>query len=160
MPASTRYGYVMATLPSNLPRRHGPRQSSRASASFLTSIPPPRPAGKRETAGPHLQGGDIVLPGDTSVVLRPVGEPGAAENIGKTIVTSDGTTLLGADDKAGIAIIMTAVQTLLNDPSILHGDIRIAFTPDEEVGDGTKFFDIKAFGASSRTRSTAIRRAS
>ena len=68
-------------------------------------------------------------------------------NIGKTIVTSDGTTLLGADDKAGIAIIMTAAERILDDPSLLHGDMKIAFTPDEEVGAGTKYFDIKRFGA-------------
>jgi tripeptide aminopeptidase len=73
--------------------------------------------------------------------------PELANNIGKTIITTDGTTLLGADDKAGLAIIMTAVQTLINNPSLLHGDIKIGFTPDEEVGAGTKFFDVQKFGA-------------
>ena len=63
------------------------------------------------------------------------------------IVTSDGTTLLGADDKAGLAIIMTAIQSILENPKIMHGDIKIGFTPDEEVGAGTKFFDINKFGA-------------
>jgi tripeptide aminopeptidase len=92
-------------------------------------------------------GGDIVLPGDTSVVIRVAENPELKNNVGRTIVTSDGTTLLGADDKAGIAIIMTAAQTLIDTPRLLHGDIRIAFTPDEEVGAGTKFFDLKEFGA-------------
>ena len=62
-------------------------------------------------------------------------------------MTTDGTTLLGADDKAGVAVIMTLAETLVSSPKLLHGDIRLAFTPDEEVGAGTKFFDIKAFGA-------------
>jgi tripeptide aminopeptidase len=92
-------------------------------------------------------GGDLVLPGNPSVVILESENPELKTNIGKTIVTTDGTTLLGADDKAGIAIIMTAVERLLADPSLLHGDIRIAFTPDEEIGAGTKFFDLKAFGA-------------
>ena len=95
----------------------------------------------------RYQGGDIVLPADPSVVLRVSENPELKNNIGKTIVTTDGTTLLGADDKAGIAIIMAAIQRVLEDPAHLHGNIRVAFTPDEEVGAGTKFFDIKKFGA-------------
>ena len=95
----------------------------------------------------NYQGGDIVLPGKPDVVITVSENRELKNNIGKTIVTSDGTTLLGADDKAGVAIIVTAAQRLLNDPSILHGDIKIAFTPDEEVGTGTKHFDIKKFGA-------------
>jgi tripeptide aminopeptidase len=73
--------------------------------------------------------------------------PQLKENTGKQIVTSDGTTLLGADDKAGVAIIMAAAERLMSEPGLIHGDVRIAFTPDEEVGAGTKYFDIKAFGA-------------
>jgi tripeptide aminopeptidase len=109
------------------------------------------PSASGENVKPQViryDGGDVTLPGDTSVVIRASENPALALNVGRQIVTSDGTTLLGADDKAGIAIIMTAVQELLADPKKLHGDIRIGFTPDEEVGAGTKFFNIKAFGAS------------
>ncbi|MEK9138542.1 MAG: peptidase T, partial [Bacteroidota bacterium] len=88
-----------------------------------------------------------VLPADPSVVLKVSENPELAHNVGKTIVTTDGATLLGADDKAGLAIIMTAMQNLVDNPSFLHGDIRVAFTPDEEIGAGTKYFDIKKFGA-------------
>ena len=93
------------------------------------------------------RGGDIVLPGDPSVVIKDSENPELKKQVGKTIITSDGTTLLGADDKAGIAIIMTAMQHLIEHPNLLHGDIKVGFTPDEEVGMGTKYFDIKKFGA-------------
>jgi tripeptide aminopeptidase len=92
-------------------------------------------------------GGDIVLPGDPSVVIKKSENPELKNNVGRKIVTSDGTTLLGADDKAGVAIIMAAVEQLIRNPQILHGDIKVAFTPDEEVGAGTKYFDIMEFGA-------------
>ncbi len=95
----------------------------------------------------NYKGGDIVLPGDPNTVIRVSENPALKTAIGKMIVTSDGTTLLGADDKAGIAIIMTAIQQLIANPKIPHGEIKIGFTPDEEVGAGTKFFDIKKFGA-------------
>jgi tripeptide aminopeptidase len=95
----------------------------------------------------EYKGGDIVLPGDPSVVIRISENPDLEQNMGKTIVTSDGTTLLGADDKAGLAIIMTMAQHLITYPRVLHGPIRIGFTPDEEVGGGTKYFDIAKFGA-------------
>jgi tripeptide aminopeptidase len=95
----------------------------------------------------NYKGGDIVLPGDSDVIIRESENPSLKAGIGKMLVTSDGTTLLGADDKAGIAIIMTAVQTLLEKPGIPHGNIHIGFTPDEEIGAGTKYFDIKKFGA-------------
>jgi tripeptide aminopeptidase len=143
------YGYVMASIPSNLPPSH--RAHGKVPAiGFIAHVDTSPSA-----SGAHVQpqvienykGGEIALPGDPSVVILSSENPELQKNIGKTIVTSDGTTLLGADNKAGVAIIMTAVQTLLNTPSILHGDVRIAFTPDEEVGTGTKYFDMKAFGA-------------
>jgi tripeptide aminopeptidase len=93
------------------------------------------------------KGGDIVLRGDQSVVIRFSENPELANNVGKKIVTTDGTTLLGADNKAGIAIIMTAAQSLLAGAGALHGPIRIGFTPDEEVGGGTTYFDRAKFGA-------------
>jgi len=143
-----KYGYVMATIPSNLPKSH-PARGKVPTIGFIAHVDT-SPSASGANVKPQViayKGGDIVLPGDNSVVIRTSENPELQNNIGKTIVTSDGTTLLGADDKAGLAIIMTAVQTLVNNPSLLHGDVRVAFTPDEEVGNGTKFFDINAFGA-------------
>lgn len=144
-----KFGYVMGTLPSNLPKSHRaygkvPRVGLLA---HMDTSPEVNGANVRPQVIKNYQGGDIVLPGDSSVVIRVSENPELLKNIGKTIVTTDGTTLLGADDKAGIAAIMTAIQTLVNDPKILHGDIKVGFTPDEEVGRGTDHFDLKSFGA-------------
>jgi tripeptide aminopeptidase len=95
----------------------------------------------------NYDGGDIVLPGDTRKVLRAEENPHLAERAGHDIVTTDGTTLLGADDKAGIAEIMGAVAYLAAHPEIEHAPIRVAFTVDEEVGRGVDHFDIDEFGA-------------
>src|SRR5437867_4420351 len=144
-----KYGYIIATVPSNLPRTDNifSKVPVIGFISHVDTSPSMTAVNVKPQVVEHYKGGDIVLPGDPSVVLRVSENPELAHNIGKTIVTTDGTTLLGADDKAGLAIIMTAVQTLMNDPSIPHGDVRIAFTPDEEIGAGTKYFDIKKFGA-------------
>ncbi len=144
-----KYGYVMATIPANLPARH-PAAGKVPIVGFIAHVdtsPSASGANVRPQLIEHYDGGDIVLPGNPSVVIRVDENPELKQNIGKAIVTSDGTTLLGADDKAGVAILMSAAQQLMTNPSILHGDIRLAFTPDEEVGSGTKYFDIKAFGA-------------
>jgi tripeptide aminopeptidase len=93
------------------------------------------------------QGGDIVLRGDTSQVIRYREHPALADQIGNDIVTTDGTTLLGADDKAGIAEIMDAAQFLVGHPEIKHGPIKILFTPDEEIGRGTDKVDLTKLGA-------------
>jgi len=93
------------------------------------------------------QGGDITLPGDPTQVIRVVDNPELAELIGDDIITADGTTLLGSDDKAGIAEILTMVDTLRQNPQIDHGSIAIAFTPDEEIFEGIKTFDVQGFGA-------------
>ncbi|MDY6065990.1 MAG: peptidase T [Finegoldia sp.] len=93
----------------------------------------------------EYKGGDIVL--SDSVVTRVEDFPFLKDLEGQTLITTDGSTLLGADDKAGIAIIMTAVEYLIENPQIKHGDIKIAFTPDEEVGKGAHLFDIDRFGA-------------
>jgi tripeptide aminopeptidase len=95
----------------------------------------------------NWDGGDIVLPGDSEKVLRPAENPILAARVGHDIVTTDGTTLLGADDKAGIAEIMGAVAYLAAHPEIEHAPIRVGFTVDEEVGRGVDHFDIDAFGA-------------
>ena len=143
------HGYVMATLPGNIPPDH--TAHGRVPVIGFVAHVDTSPSASGKNVKPQVlqyQGGDIVLPGDSSVVIRASENAELAKNLGKTIVTSDGSTLLGADDKAGIAIIMTAAQTLLANSGLLHGDIRIGFTPDEEVGGGTKYFDIQKFGAS------------
>jgi tripeptide aminopeptidase len=144
-----KYGYVTATIPSNL------AQSDKAfgkvpPVGFIAHVdtsPEVSGANVKPQVIKDYPGGDIVLPGDKSVVIRVSENPHLADNVGKTLVTTDGTTLLGADDKAGLAIIMRAVQTLMSNGKIPHGDIKIAFTPDEEVGTGTKFFNLEEFGA-------------
>ena len=94
------------------------------------------------------QGGDLVLPGDPNQVIRPADYPALLDLMGDDIITADGTTLLGSDDKAGIAEILAMVDTLNQNPEIRHGTIAIAFTPDEEVYRGIQTFDIERFGAS------------
>jgi tripeptide aminopeptidase len=95
----------------------------------------------------NYQGGDIVLPKDTTQVLTVANTPVLKELIGDDIITADGTTLLGSDDKSGVAEIMTMADTLIQNPQIKHGTIAIAFTPDEEVGGGIDKFDVPGFGA-------------
>lgn len=95
----------------------------------------------------NYDGGEILLNQDTKESLKPSDYPELADYIGQDLITTDGTTLLGADDKAGVAEIMTMAAELLAHPEIPHGKICIAFTPDEEVGRGTDFFDVKGFGA-------------
>lgn len=92
-------------------------------------------------------GGDILLDPAEGIVLSPRDFPELSQLIGKTLITTDGSTLLGADNKAGIAEIVTAVEYLINNPGIPHGEIRIAFTPDEEIGRGADHFDVDGFGA-------------
>jgi len=139
------YGYVMATLPSNLPpEKKGDVPVIGLIAHVDTS---PEVSGENVKARviENYDGGDIVL--SEGVVISVEENPHLLDNIGGTIITSDGTTLLGADDKAGVAEIMAALRILVDNPSIPHGKVRIGFTPDEEVGNGTKFFDVERFGA-------------
>ena len=140
------YGYVMATLPSNL--SEGERSKVPAIGFIAHVDTSPEVSGKdvKPIIHRNYRGGDIVLPGAPDQVIKFEENPALKDHIGDDIITSDGTTLLGADDKAGIAEIMTAIEYLLNHPEIKHGDIRIAFTPDEEVGNGTKYFDKEKFG--------------
>ena len=95
----------------------------------------------------NYQGGDIVLPGDPSQVITVAQNPDLADLVGDDIITTDGTTLLGSDDKAGVAAIMTLVDVLTADPSVAHGPIAIGFTCDEEIGVGIDRFDVAEFGA-------------
>ena len=137
------HGYVLASLPANITT---PCPAIGFVAHVDTS-PEVSGANVKPQIIKEYKGGDISLPGDPTVMIQASENPALRTAIGKTIVTSDGTTLLGADDKAGIAIIMSMIQSLQQNPKILHGEIKVAFTPDEEVGAGTKFFDIKKFGA-------------
>jgi tripeptide aminopeptidase len=95
----------------------------------------------------NYQGQDLVLNADLVINLKPVDFPELLKYVGQDLITTDGKTLLGADDKAGIAEIITAMDHLIHHPEIRHGKIRICFTPDEEVGQGTKHFDVEKFGA-------------
>ncbi len=143
-----KFGYVTGTIPANL----GPDRAKRVpTIGFLAHVdtsPAITGANVKPVVHSNYQGGDIVLPGDTTQIISPSEYPNLEKRyIGMDIVTSDGTTLLGADDKAGVAEIMTAIDVFRQNPDVKHGTIRIAFTPDEEVGNGTKFFDVEKFGA-------------
>ncbi len=137
------YAYVMATLPANT-KRHIPVIGLIAHMDTSPDV-----SGKDVKAVIHknYMGGDIVLPGDPTQIIRESDNPELAMQKGNDIITSDGTTLLGADNKAGIAEILDAVNYFIEHPEIEHGKICIAITPDEEIGEGTKYFDIKKFGA-------------
>lgn len=139
--------YVYATLPGNLP---GGSAHNVPVIGFISHMDT-SPAVSGENVNPiihkNYQGGDIVLPKDTTQVISVRKNPRLLDNIGSDIITANGTTLLGADDKSGCSEIMTMLQTLVNDPSIKHGTIKVGFTPDEEVGNGAEKFDIKGFGA-------------
>jgi tripeptide aminopeptidase len=144
-----QWGYVMATLPSNIPEHH-PAHGRVPVIGLLAHVdtyPDVSGTDVKPQVHRHYDGGDIVLPGDPSVVLCAAEEPALAACAGMTIITADGTTLLGADDKAGVAEIIEVLWRFKEDPARLHGPIRVAFTPDEEVGRGTEHFDVKAFGA-------------
>jgi len=140
------HGVVMATLPSNLPPKEAARVPVIGFIAHLDTSPSVSGANGKPQILTYC-GGDLPLPGDPSVVLRVSECPELERYPGKQIITTDGTTLLGADDKAGIAAIVDALATLIADPSIRHGKVRVAFTPDEEVGRGTDHFDVQAFGA-------------
>jgi tripeptide aminopeptidase len=137
------HGYVMATLSANV----SIKVPAIGFVAHVDTSPEVSGANVKPQIIKEYKGGDIVLPGNSNIVIRESENPALKTALGKMIVTSDGTTLLGADDKAGIAIIMTAIQQLFANPKIPHGEIKVGFTPDEEVGAGTKFFDIKKFGA-------------
>jgi tripeptide aminopeptidase len=139
--------YVYATIPSNLPEEEAARIPVIGFIAHLDVSPSVNGAEVHPVIHAGYPGGDIHLPGDASQVITVRDNPHLLDNIGADIITTDGTTLLGADDKAGIAEIMTAVEYWKNHPEAKHGTIKIAFTPDEEVGNGTRFFDIAGFGA-------------
>ena len=137
------HGYVMATLPANIKKKI-------PVIGFICHVDT-SPDMSGENVNPlvweNYDGGDITINKDLKLVLTTELFPDLKEYIGNTIITTDGTTLLGADDKAGITEIMTAVKYLVEHPEVKHGEIKIGFTPDEEIGRGVDFFDVKKFGA-------------
>ena len=137
----SEYGYVYATLDKNC-------NKDLPAIGFIAHMDT-APDYSGENVNPKIvenyDGGDIKL--NDSVVLSPKFSPELKQYIGQRLITTDGNTLLGADDKAGIAEIMTAVEYLINHPEIEHGDIKIGFTPDEEIGEGADHFDVEGFGA-------------
>jgi len=136
-------GYVFATLPANT-NKQVPTIGFLAHVDTATDL-----TGKN--VNPQIvenyDGGDIILNKELGIVLSPETFPSLKNYKGQTLITTDGTTLLGADDKAGVAEIMTAMNYLIQHPEIKHGKIRVAFTPDEEIGRGPHKFDVPRFGA-------------
>lgn len=146
-PGMDENGYVTAWLPSNLSREKGYTPPVIGFLAHLDTSPEVSGADVSPVIHKNYDGGEVVLPGDPGQVLRPKENPELKRVVGHDIVTSDGTTLLGADNKAGIAEIMTMLSELASNPGIPHGRLAIGFTPDEEVGNGTKYFNIDTFGA-------------
>lgn len=139
------YGYLTATVPSTLPPgRHVPTVGLLGHVDTSSDI---TGAGVRPIVWRKYAGGEIALPGDVSQRISLADSPELATCIGHDLITTDGTTLLGADDKAGVAEIVSAAAYLLARPEIRHGTLRLAFTPDEEIGRGTDYFDVASFGA-------------
>ncbi len=145
MRRSIEHGYVMATIPATTTKADVPIIGVIA---HVDTSPEMSGADVRPIVHRAYDGRDLVLPDDPEAVLRVADAPYLGECLGHDIVTASGTTLLGADNKSGVAAIMTAAAYLMAHPEIPHGAIRIAFTPDEEVGHGTLHFDVARFGAS------------
>ena len=142
--AMDEYGYVFATIPATTKRAGVPVIGFIAHVDTSPEMPG---AGVKPIVHKNYQGQDLVLPDDPKPVLKFKDNPALAEQIGCDIVTASGATLLGADNKAGVAEIVAAAEYLMQHPEIPHGAIRVGFTPDEEVGNGTKYFDVARFGA-------------
>jgi tripeptide aminopeptidase len=136
------HGLVFATIPGNVPG---------APTIAFNSHVDTNPENSGKNVDPQVirnyAGGDIVLPKDPSKVIRVAENPELNDLIGKTIITTDGTTLLGADDKAGLAVIMEAARILMEDSSIPHGPVKVVFTCDEEIGRGVKHLEPSMIGA-------------
>lgn len=136
------WGYVTGTIPSNTDKK----VPVVAFISHVDTSPAVSGANVKPMIHKNYPGGDISLPKDGQII-RAEDNPDLADMIGYDIITSDGSTLLGADNKAGVAEIMDAAKYILTHPEVKHGDIKICFTPDEEIGKGTFKFDVKKFGA-------------
>ena len=138
-----QYGYVMATIPSNCDKEI-------PAVGFIAHVdtaPDASGVDIKPQIVPDYDGSDIPLKGVEGLSLKVSDFPELLDYKGQTIITTDGTTLLGADDKAGVAEIMNAVQYIVEHPEFKHGEIKIGFTPDEEIGRGVVKFDVEKFGA-------------
>jgi tripeptide aminopeptidase len=138
----TKDGIVYATVPGNVPG-----VPTVAFVAHVDTSPETTAKNVNPQVIENYRGGDIVLPGDTSKVIRTSDSPELNALIGKTIITTDGTTLLGGDDKCGVAVIMELAKALMENPSIPHGPVRICFTCDEEIGKGVNHVDLKELAA-------------
>ncbi|MBZ5857231.1 peptidase T [Flavihumibacter profundi] len=138
-----QFGYVYATIPANSEKEI----PTICFCSHMDTSPDVSGTGVKPLIHRNYDGGDIVLPDDPSQVITMADHPYLKEKIGEDIVTASGTTLLGADDKAGVAVIMDLANFLVTHPELKHGKIRILFTPDEEVGRGVNKLDMKKLGA-------------
>ena len=137
------YGYVMASIPSNI-------EADVPAVGFIAHVdtaPDASGAGVKPQIIKNYDGGAIDLKGVPGLQLKPEEFPEMLHFVGQTLITTDGTTLLGADDKAGVAEIMQAVQYMVEHPEFKHGPVKIGFTPDEEIGRGVVKFDVPRFGA-------------
>jgi len=137
------HGYVYATIPANSDKQ----VPVICFCSHMDTSPDCTGTNVKPQLVRNYRGGDIVLPADPTQIIRAADHPALADQLGNDIITTDGTTLLGADNKAGIAEIMDAAQFLMQNPQIRHGAIRILFTPDEEIGRGVDKVDLKKLGA-------------
>lgn len=135
--------YVMAELPANTDKEI----PTIGFIAHMDTTPEMSGANVKPQIVTNYDGKDIVLNKEKNVVLQVKDFPEIKEYVGKTLITTDGTTVLGADDKAGIAEIMSAIEFLVKNPEIKHGTIKIGFTPDEEIGEGADHFDVEKFGA-------------
>ena len=138
------WGYVMATIPATMPEN----VPVICFCAHVDTAPDCTGTGVKPILHPNYQGQDIILPDDTTQIVSPAKYPYLQQKIGDDLITASGTTLLGADDKAGVAIIMDFAHFLMTNQGCKHGPIRLLFTPDEEVGRGTEKLDIKKLGAS------------
>lgn len=138
-----RKGYIMATLPSNVDHE----VPVIGFVSHYDTSPDFTGNGVKPQIIENYGGGDILLNAEQNIVLSPGYFKDLLQYKGQTLITTDGTTLLGADDKAGCTEIVTAMEYLINNPHVKHGKIRVGFTPDEEIGRGADFFDVRKFGA-------------
>ena len=137
------FGYVYATIPSNTDKK----VPVICFCSHMDTSPDSSGTGVKPLVHHNYQGQDLVLPDDTDIIISPKDHPDLKEQIGNDIVTASGTTLLGADNKAGVAAIMDAARILMENPGLKHGRIRILFTPDEEIGRGVDKIDMERLAA-------------
>ena len=138
------HGYVYATIPANTDKSNVP---TICFCAHVDTAPDASGTNVKPIVHHNYDGADIVLPDDTSQVIRMVDYPYLKTQIGNDIITASGLTLLGSDDKSGVAEIMDAAFQLINDPSVKHGKIRLLFTPDEEIGRGVDKVDMTKLGA-------------